>query len=79
MRNTLSDLNNHLFEQIERLNDTELQDDGLEKEIKRSDAITKIAKTIIDNGALALQTKKHLDEYGDGSRCDVPLLGIKSE
>lgn len=78
MKNTLSDLNNYLFEQIERLNDDSLNEEGLEHEIKRSEAVTKIAKTIIDNGSLALQTKKHLDEYGSGNKCDVPLLGIKA-
>lgn len=76
MKNTLADLNNYLFEQIERLNDEELDDDGLEKEIKRSTAVTKIAKTIIDNGQLSLQAKKHLDEFGHGETCEMPLLGI---
>lgn len=76
MKNTMSDLNNCLFESLERLNDDELNDDQFEKEIKRSEAINKIAKTIIDNGALALNVKKHMDEYGDGSNVEVPLLGI---
>lgn len=76
MKNTMSDLNNYLFESLERLNDDELNDDQFEKEIKRSEAINKIAKTIIDNGALALNVKKHMDEYGDGSNVEVPLLGI---
>ena len=79
MKNTLTDLNNYLFEQIERLNDDELTDEQLEKEIKRSDTVTKIAKTIIDNGALALQAKKHLDEYGQGEKVELPLLGITSK
>lgn len=34
-RNTFDDLNNHLFEQIERLNDDELSADELEREVKR--------------------------------------------
>lgn len=76
MKNTLSDLNNYLFEQLERLNDDELTEEELEKEIKRSETVTKVAKTIIDNGQLALQTKKHLDEYGQGAKCEIPLLGI---
>lgn len=76
MKNTLTDLNNYLFEAIERLNDDELGDEELEKEIKRSDAVQKIAKTIIENGSLALQAKKHLDEYGQGSNVELPMLGI---
>lgn len=76
MKNTMTDLNNYLFEQIERLNDDELTDDQLEKEIRRSDAVAKIAKTIINNGTLALHTKKHLDEYGTGEAVEVPLLGM---
>ena len=79
MKNTLSDLNNYLFEQIERLNDDELDDAGLEREMKRSETVTKIAKTIIENGSLALQAKKHLDEYGGGDYCDIPLLGIQGK
>ena len=76
MKNTLSDLNNYLFESIERLNDDELSDEELDKEIKRSEAVQKIAKTIIDNGSLALQAKKYLDEYGCGSSVELPMLGI---
>ena len=76
MKNTLSVLNNYLFESIERLNDDELTDEQLEKEIKRSEAVQKIAKTIIENGALALQAKKHMDEYGTGETIELPMLGL---
>ena len=76
MKNTLTDLNNYLFEAIERLNDDGLDDEGLEKEIKRSEAVQKVAKTIIENGSLALQAKKHLDEYGQGANVELPMLGI---
>lgn len=57
MKNTLADLNNHLFEQLERLNDEELTGEELEREIQRSKSITAVAKTIIENGALALDAK----------------------
>lgn len=75
MKNTLNDLNNYLFEAIERLNDN-LSDEELEKEIKRSEAVQKVAKTIIENGSLALQAKKHLDEYGQGNDVKLSMLGI---
>lgn len=76
MKNTLTDLNNYLFEQMERLQDDSLDAEALEREIKRSEAVNKVAKTIIDNGALALQAKKHLDEYGQGDRVELPMLGM---
>lgn len=76
MKNTLTDLNNYLFEQIERLNDDELSDDQLEKEIKRSEAVQKVARMIIENGQLALSAKKHMDEYGQGQSVELPMLGI---
>lgn len=76
MKNTLTDLNNYLFESIERLNDDELTDEQLEREIKRSEAVQKVAKTIIENGSLALQAKKHLDEYGQGEKVELPMIGV---
>lgn len=76
MKNTLTDLNNYLFEALERLNDDELSEEQLDKEIKRSEAVQKMAKTIIENGALALSAKKHLDEYGQGDKVELPMLGM---
>lgn len=76
MKNTITDLNNYLFEIIERLNDDDLTDEQLDKEIRRGEAVQKAAKTIIDNGALALQAKKHFDEYGIKNDVELPLLGI---
>lgn len=58
MRNTLGDLNNHLFEQLERLNDDEINGEKLEEEISRARAITAIASKIIDNGSLVLDATK---------------------
>lgn len=76
VKNTMMDLNNHLFEQLERLNDESLSAEQLEKEIGRGKAMSDIAKTIIENGKLALDAKKHMDEYGIENNIAVPLLGI---
>ena len=57
MKNTLTDLNNYLFEAIERLNDDSLDEAQLDKEIRRSEAVQKVANTIISNGQLALNAK----------------------
>ena len=42
MRNTLTDLNNYLFETLERLTDDELTEEQLQKEITRSEAVTSV-------------------------------------
>ena len=42
MNNTLTDLNNYLFEQLERLNDDELDDEGLDREIRYAIAKDKL-------------------------------------
>lgn len=55
MQNTLGDLNNHLFEQLERLGSEDLEGDTLDKEIARSKAVTDVACRIIDTSALVLK------------------------
>ena len=64
MKNTLTDLNNYLFEQLERLNDDELTPEELDRELQKTDSIVKISEKIIENGELAFKTMKHLDDYG---------------
>ena len=58
MKNTLADLNNHLFEQMERLNDDDLNNEELDKEIKRAKAMTDVSSQIIENAALGLSAEK---------------------
>jgi hypothetical protein len=58
MNNKLTDLNNHLFAELERLSDEELTNEELEKEIERAKAITVVSNQIIQNGALALKAEK---------------------
>lgn len=64
MKNSLQDLNNYLFESLERINDDDLTDEELEKEIKRSEAVTKVASTIINNAEVQLKALQYADEYG---------------
>ncbi|AXF75171.1 hypothetical protein LU631_09705 [Erwinia tracheiphila] len=60
MKNSLEDLNNHLFAQIERLSDEELGGEALSIELQRSKAISAVASQIIGNGKLALEAQKAL-------------------
>lgn len=63
MSKTLVDLNEALFAQLGRLADAETKDDQLKDEIERSQAITSVAKTIINNAQTALEGAKLQYEY----------------
>lgn len=66
MQNTLGDLNNHLFAEIERLSEEDLKGEDLKEEIKRADAIAKIGSNIIENANLVLRATSLMYEYGFG-------------
>ena len=74
-RNTLGDLNNHLFAQLERLNDEEITEEQLEKEITRSKAVVGISKQIISNANVVLKAKSIQLEYGDKKEIPKMLEG----
>ena len=75
-KNKLVDLNNHLFEELERLNDEELKGEALQEERERAKAMANIAQTIINNGELALKAQKHFDEYGKADHIpDILQIG----
>ena len=76
MKTTLVDLNDMLFEQLERLTNDSLTEAELEQEIKRSKAVGDISSKIIANGTLMLNAKKHMDEYGQSGNIDMKVLGI---
>lgn len=61
MKNTLGDLNNHLFAQLERLGDEDIKGEDLLEEINRASAVSGIAKEIINNANIILQAKKLQD------------------
>lgn len=65
VKNKLSDLNNHLFAEIERLGDEDLNGDDLKEEIARAKAITSVASQIVQNGNLVLNACKFADEKMD--------------
>ena len=77
MKNKLSDLNNHLFAQLERLSDEDLTMEQIDKEVTRGKAINEVAKTIVDNAKLVLEATKL---KGDCVIDAVPdVIGIESK
>lgn len=79
MNNNLKSLNNYLFEAIERINDDSLDEETLDKEIKKGKAINDLAGTIINNAKLMLDAQKHFDDMGNGVVIDNPMLGIEGK
>lgn len=61
-RNKLSDLNNHLFAQLETLRDDDTKGEILKQEIERSKAVANISKNIIENAKLVLQAAEFVAE-----------------
>jgi len=69
-RNKLYDLNNHLFEQLERLNDRELTAEQLEVESKRAKAMAGVASQILKTAELTIDAMKMVAN-GEFSKQDV--------
>lgn len=64
MKNKNSDLRDHMFAQLERLNNEDLSGDDLKKEIERARAISEVGKVIVESAkteVLALKLTGKLD------------------
>lgn len=78
-RNTLMDLNNHLFAELERLGDEDLTQEELEKEIARADAITKVGNVLVNNAKTALEATKTQIEWGRRENVQIPEMLLENK
>ncbi len=72
MKNRLTDLNDILFAQLERLTDESLTGDELAQEISRSTSVVQVADRIVETAALQLQGAKLVAEHGGGMLKALP-------
>lgn len=73
MQNNLSDLNNHLFLQLELLESGELSEKELDREIKKSKALTEISSQILDIARLQIAAINTAEKCGLCNK-DLPAL-----
>lgn len=77
MKNKLTDLNDILFAQIERLADENLEGDAIKAEIQRSGAVVQVADKIVENARLQLEAAKLMSVHGGDGRTRIPaMLGL---
>ena len=75
MKNKLTDLNDHLFAQLERLSDEDLKGEELETEISRAGAVVSVADKIVGNASLQLKAAQIYAEHGPRISDRLPAIG----
>lgn len=71
----MTDLNDHLFAQLERLGDEDMDAEAIEVEIKRAKAMSGIAQQAIANADLVLRAAEFEDRKLDANLRLPPMLG----
>lgn len=71
----LSELNRHLFAQLDRLDVESLTPEQIEAEAKRAEAIVAVADRITDNAKVQLTAAKLFAEHGQGVVTYLPQIG----
>lgn len=74
MKNKLSDLKNHLFTALERLNEDGLSDEQIKTEITRAQAVAEIGKVIVDGAKTSLMYAKITGKANELDEDDFRLI-----
>lgn len=74
-KNTLLDLSDHLFMQIERLNEEDLSKEELDQEILRSKALTGLASQVVGVANAVLAATKINNEIETEGKVPRQLIG----
>ena len=79
MANSLGDLNNHLFNQLERLGNGDLSAEQIEQEVQRADAIVKISDQVTRTADLSLKAAKLYAEHGQHVLEHLPQIAASKD
>lgn len=79
MKNRLSDLNNHLFTQLERLSEEGMTSETISQEVQRTDAIVAVSEQIIRNADLSLKAVSIIANHGDRFITSLPMVAPPAE
>lgn len=74
MKNRLTDLNDHLFAQLERLGEEGIDAEAIEKEAKRADALVAVADQIIRNADFHLKAATLIANHGERFTAMLPMI-----
>ena len=74
MKNKLTDLNNHLFMALERLNDEDLTSEQLEQETMRAKAMVDVSTQITTISAQQLKAVELCAKHGDRHGASLPMM-----
>lgn len=80
MKNKLTDLNDHLFAQLERLSDEDLTAEEIAQEVTRTDAMVKVSEQIIHNATIALRGAELVAEHNGKGTFEhmMPMISGKT-
>lgn len=80
MKNKLTDLNDHLFAQLERLGEEGMTPEQIASEVERSGAIVSVAEQIVRNADIQLKAVVVIATHGERFRPQLPMIaGAKAE
>ena len=78
MKNKLTDLNNHMFAQLERLSEEDLTPEQIAQEVQRTDAIVNVSEQIVRNADLQLKAVAILANH-ERMRPHLTMIGEAKE
>lgn len=79
MKNKLTDLNDHLFAQLERLGDETLTPEQIQTEVTRAQAVVAVADSIVSNANVQLKAVQLAAEHGGFVKVPFMQLEVKEQ